>query len=94
MVLPTLPLPRRGPRTRVPRLWLHRLRPDQVHGSPLRGPLFGSDCARTPKYLYATAPEASNGRISPGKDDVLVNRHGNDRFLDSQSASGRSFQYV
>lgn len=30
-------LPERAPRTRVPRLWLLQLRPDQVHGSPLRG---------------------------------------------------------
>ncbi len=31
--------PTSGPRTRVPRLGLLRLRPDPVHGSPSRGPL-------------------------------------------------------
>src|SRR5438067_1478102 len=29
----------RGPRTRVRRLWLLRLRPDPFHASPSRGPL-------------------------------------------------------
>lgn len=33
----------RGPRTRVPRLWLLHLSPDQVHGSPSREPLPDSD---------------------------------------------------
>ncbi len=31
-----------GPRTRVPRLWLLHLSPDQVHGSPSREPLLNS----------------------------------------------------
>ena len=32
--------PKRAPRTRVHRLWLLLLRPDQIHGSPLRGAHF------------------------------------------------------
>ena len=32
--------PKHAPRTRVHRLWLLLLRPDQVHGSPLRGTHF------------------------------------------------------
>lgn len=35
-------MPPDGPRTRVPRLGLLLLRPDPVHGSPLRGPSDGS----------------------------------------------------
>src|SRR5207244_13389652 len=53
-----LPLPKRGPRTRVPRLWLLRLRPDQVHGSPSRGPLPGSGSSEV--QLYAKGGDSSN----------------------------------
>ena len=36
--------PVRGPRTRVPRLWLLQLSPDPVHAFPLREPLSGGRC--------------------------------------------------
>ena len=43
-----------GPRTRVPRLGLLRLRPDPVHGSPSQGPLLDS------KRIPADFQRASN----------------------------------
>ena len=55
--------PKSAPRTRVHRLWLLLLRPDQVHGSPLRGTHF--DGRRYPQNrtppLYAQTSPASKG---------------------------------
>lgn len=38
------------PRTGVPRLGLLRLRPDPIHGSPLRGPLIDRSPARQTRF--------------------------------------------
>jgi hypothetical protein len=70
-------LSRRGPRTRVPRLGLLRLRPDPVHGSPSRGPLLNSSSGckvsrrsrkgsrNTGKNVGADRPHADGDPLRP-----------------------------